>query len=164
MRGLFESYTVEISIGFIALALVLSRPDRAFLGIGYAVKMYLSFLPVILSVAFLAGLISELLSPELVKKIVGKESGFRGMLIGAIFGALMVGPAYVFYPLFKDLMDKGASVRVIATTIGAWAIRLQAIPLAGAMLGFKFITLFNFLIFIYALISGFIVGLLCERD
>lgn len=164
MRRFFESYFVEISIGFIALVLVLLRPDRAYLGISYAVKMYLSFFPVILSVAFLAGLISELLSPELVKKIVGRDSGFKGMLIGAIFGALMVGPAYVFYPLFKELMDKGASVGVIATTIGAWAIRLQAIPLAGAMLGFKFITLFNSLIFLYALISGLIVGLLCERD
>ncbi|MCS7233545.1 MAG: permease [Synergistetes bacterium] len=163
MKKLFEDYPVELSIALLTLSLVLLKPDRMISGLIYAVKTYIELFPMVLSVAFLAGLISELLTSDLVKKIVGKESGFKGMLIGATFGALMVGPAYVFYPLFRDLIDKGASLRVIAATIGAWAIRLQAVPLAVAILGFKFILFFNLLIFVYALVSGFVIGFFCEK-
>jgi len=159
MRKLLRAYVVEISIGCLATLLSLLRPGEALSGLSYAVNMYVSFFIAIISIAFLSGLISELLPPHIVKRLLGRESGIKGMLIGALFGALMVGPAYVFYPLFRDLMEMGASVRVIATTIGAWAIRLQAIPLAGALLGYRFIFLFNLLIFIYALVSGFVVRL-----
>ncbi|KUK14614.1 MAG: permease [Synergistetes bacterium] len=164
MSKLAKSYPMEIFVTCLALILIFANSDRAVLGISHAVNMYTNLFIVIVSIAFLSGLISEFLPPEVVKRIIGRESGFKGTLIGALFGALMIGPAYVFYPLFKDLVDKGASMRVIATTIGAWAVRLHAIPLAGAFLGYKFVLLFNLLIFIYSLFSGFVVGFFCERD
>jgi hypothetical protein len=54
-------------------------------------------------------------------------------------------------------ISKGARVSVIATTIGAWAIKVPWIPFAIALLGLKYVLLLNFLIFIYAIISGLIV-------
>jgi len=82
---------------------------------------------------------------------------FKGVLIGAIFGTLMVGPAYVFYPFFKELINKGARVNIIATSIGVWAIKLQWLPFAGVILGLRFIITLNIFIFIYAIISGYIL-------
>lgn len=133
------------------------NPQKVISGLNYAINMYVGLFLVILSVAFISGFISEALPPNTVARIIGKESGSRGVLIGAIFGTFMVGPSYIFFPLFKNLIDKGAGINVIATTIGAWAIKVQWIPFALSILGTKFVIIFNSLIFIYAILSGYVV-------
>ncbi len=70
----------------------------------------------------------------------------------------MIGPAYMFYSFFKELQGKGASAGVITATIGAWAIKVAWIPFAITVLGWKFVLLFNGLIFVFAIVSGFFVG------
>jgi len=55
------------------------------------------------------------------------------------------------------MISKGARVSVIATTIGAWAIKVPWIPFAITLFGLKYALLLNLLIFVYAIISGFIV-------
>jgi uncharacterized membrane protein YraQ (UPF0718 family) len=152
-----KEYTLEIIISLIAVTLLILNPQKAYLGIKNAFFTYLNLLLVMVSVAFLAGFISEVIPKEMIKKILGKESGIKGILIGAILGTLMVGPAYAFYPFFKEMISKGARVSVIATTIGAWAIKVPWIPFAIALLGLKYVLLLNFLVFIYAIISGLIV-------
>ncbi|WP_164930996.1 MULTISPECIES: hypothetical protein [Dictyoglomus] len=89
--------------------------------------------------------------------ILSKESGFKGMLIGAIWGTLMVGPAYAFFPFFREMINKGARVGVIATTIGAWAIKVPWIPFAITLLGIKYVLLLNLFVFVYAMLSGLFV-------
>lgn len=157
MKNIIKEYYFEIIILFIAIILMIFNYNKAYISIKMALNNFKSLLLVIISVAFLIGYISEIMSKETIKKYVGKESGFKGVIIGAIFGTLMVGPAYLFYPFFKELMNKEARVNVIATSIGAWAIKLQWLPFAIVILGAKFIITLNIFIFIYAIISGFIV-------
>lgn len=155
--SIFKEYILEIVILFVAVFLTILNPQRAELSLIKAFSTYINLLLVIISVAFLSGFISEVVSKETIKKFVGKESGFRGVLLGAIFGTLMVGPAYAFFPFFKEMINKGAKVRVIATTMGAWAIKLPWIPFAVAILGWKYVLLLNLFVFIYAILSGLVV-------
>jgi len=159
MRNIFKEYVVEFIICAIAIILMLFNPNKVMAGLIYAVKMYISLFLMIFSIAFLSGFISEVIPPNTIAKIIGRESGWKGILIGAVFGTFMIGPSYVFYPLFRDLIEKGAGINIIATTIGAWAIKVQWIPFAVAILGWKFVLVFNLLIFIYAIASGFVVDL-----
>ncbi len=159
MKKIFEEYMVEIIILVLAIILIFFNSTKLSLALKYALTMYFNLFLIILSVAFLSGFISEAIPPNLIAKILGKENGFKGILIGAIFGTFMIGPTYVFYALFKSLIDKGAGKNVIATTIGAWAIKVQWIPFAIAILGWKFVFIFNLLIFLYAIASGYVIGL-----
>lgn len=157
MKTILKDYLVEFIICAITIVLMLLNPGKVISGLIYAVNMYRSLFLVILSVAFISGFISETIPPNTIAKVIGSESGWKGVLIGAIFGTFMVGPSYIFYPLFRNLIDKGASIRVIATTIGAWAIKVQWIPFALSILGWRFVLIFNLLIFIYAIVSGIIL-------
>lgn len=163
MKTILEDYIIEFVICAVAIILMILNPHKVILGLTYAVNMYVSLFLVILSVAFISGFISETVPPNTIAKIIGKKSGWKGVLIGAIFGTFMVGPTYVFYPLFKNLIDKGAGINVIATTIGAWAIKVQWIPFAISILGWRFVVIFNSLIFIYAIVSGYVVEFFVKR-
>lgn len=55
------------------------------------------------------------------------------------------------------MINKRARVNVIVTTIGAWAIKVPWIPFTINLLGIKYVLLLNSLVFIYAILLGFIV-------
>ncbi|MCX8094707.1 MAG: hypothetical protein N3D74_00740 [Caldisericia bacterium] len=156
-RTVFNEFYLEIIFASIAIFLLLFNKEKASLGFIYAINTYKNLFLVIIGVALLSGTISELINENIVKKLIGKESGFKGVLIGAIFGTLMVGPAYIYYPFLRELLEKGAKINIIATTIGAWAIKLQWLPFAITLLGARYIITLNFFIFIFAIISGYLV-------
>ena len=163
VKYLFKEYTVETTICLTAIILMIFQPHRVGASFIYAIKMFISLFLIIFSVAFLSSFISEVVPPKTIIKIIGKESGIRGILSGAFLGTFMVGPAYAFYPFFRELLDKGASVNIIATIIGAWAIKVQFIPFAISLLGLKFVIVLNLLLFIYSIISGFVVGYFVKK-
>lgn len=162
IKTIFNEYYLEIIFLVVAIIFILLNRNKAILGFKYALTTYKNLLIVIVGVAFLSGIISEIIDENIVKKFIGKESGFKGTLIGATFGTLMVGPAYVYYPFLKELLNKGAKINVLATTIGAWAIKLQWLPFAITLLGAKFIITLNIFIFIFAIISGYLVEYFVE--
>jgi len=156
MKEIVKDYIVEIIIGIIACILMIININKVYSGLIFALKMYFNLFLVIISIAFINGIISVFVPKNTISKILGNESGIKGIFFGSIFGTLMIGPAYVFYPLFSELVLKGASLGVIATTIFAWGIKLQWVPFGGAILGWKFIIFLNLLIFFFAIISGLI--------
>jgi uncharacterized membrane protein YraQ (UPF0718 family) len=158
MKEILKDWAIEIVILMIAVLLALFNPSKVGSALLAATNTYVNLCIVIVSVALLSSFISVTIPKQIIGKIIGRQSGFKGTLIGAIFGTLMVGPAYMFYPFFKELRDKGAGANIIATTIGAWAIKAPWIPFAITVLGWKFTLLFNVLILVFAILSGFFVG------
>jgi len=76
MKNIFKEYYLEISILFIAIVLAILNHDKAYIAIKQTLNTFKSLILVIISVAFLIGYISEIVSKENIKKFVGKESGF----------------------------------------------------------------------------------------
>jgi uncharacterized membrane protein YraQ (UPF0718 family) len=157
IKSILKEYALEIIISLIAIILIIFNPNKAYFGIKQAIENFKNLILVIIAVALLTGFISEVVSKETIKKFIGKKSGFKGVLIGAIFGSLMVGPAYVFFPFFKEMINKGAKINVIVTSITSWAIKVPWIPFAVILLGLKFVIFYNLLILLFAIISGYIV-------
>ncbi|NMC58500.1 MAG: hypothetical protein GYA51_03805 [Candidatus Methanofastidiosa archaeon] len=158
MKTILKDWVIEITILVIAIVLAFLNPSKVGSALLSATKTFLNLFVVIIAVALLSLFISVTIPKQTIGKFIGKQSGFKGVLIGALFGTVMIGPAYMFYSFFKELRDKGAGANIIATTIGAWAIKVPWIPFAITILGWKFTFLFNGLIFVFAIISGLLVG------
>ncbi len=158
MKTILKDWAIEITILIIAIVLAIFNPSKVGSALFSATKTYLNLFIVMIAVSLLASFISVTIPKQTIGKIIGKQSGVKGILIAAVFGTLMVGPAYMFYPFFKELRDKGAGANIIATTIGAWAIKAPWIPFAITVLGWKFTLIFNGLIVVFAILSGFFVG------
>lgn len=158
MKQILKDWTIELVILAVAIVLAILNPSKVYSALTSASMSYLNLLLVIAAVALLSSFIATTISKQAIAKAIGKQSGVKGVIIGAVFGTLMIGPAYMFFPFFKELRDKGAGANIIATTIGTWAIKIAWIPFAITILGWKFTLLFNGLIFVFAILSGMFVG------
>ena len=158
MKQMLKDWTIELVILFTAVVLAVLNPSKVYAALISANVSYLNLSIIIVAVALLSSFIATTIPKQTIGKAIGKQSGVKGVLIGAIFGTLMVGPAYMFFPFFKELRDKGAGANIIATTVGTWAIKIAWIPFAISVLGWRFVVLFNALIFVFAVFSGMFVG------
>lgn len=159
VKSILKDYALEIAISLIAIVLVILNPGKAYTGFKQALENFRSLLLVMIGVSLLSGYVSVVVSKETIRRYVGKESGFKGVIAGALFGSLMVGPAYMFFSFFKEMVSKGAKPRVVAASITAWAVKLPWIPFMIALLGAKFAIVLNLLIFLFAIVCGYLVEL-----
>lgn len=90
-----------------------------------------------LLLAFLiAGLAQALVDAATVARWLGRGTGWRGLLLACLGGALVPGGPYVYYPLAASLLASGASVGVLVAFVAAknlWAF--SRLPLEFALLG-----------------------------
>lgn len=101
----------------------------------------------ILSVMVFVGLVNAWVKGDAIVRHLGKESGFRSLIIASLIGTLITGPLFAVYPLVKSLHDKGARTAVVAVILTSWGgIRLPLLPLEVSFLGMKFTVLRNLLV------------------
>jgi len=85
---------------------------------GFALTEMLSIIPPIF---ILLGLLDVWISRETMIKLMGKESGARGILLAFFFGSATVGPLYGAFPVAAVFMKKGVKFSNIMIFIGAWS-------------------------------------------
>lgn len=122
-------------------------------------QMLLQVFPLLLVAFLVAGLIQTLVSQEMIKKWLGKESGFKGLLLGAVAGALMPGGPYVFYPIAASFLMGGAEIGTVLAFVTAknlWT--LSRLPMEIALIG-SHITLVRYVItFAFPILVGLVAN------
>ncbi|MDT8306016.1 MAG: permease [Anaerolineae bacterium] len=100
-----------------------------------------------LLLAFLiAGLAQALVDEAAIARWLGRGTGWRGLFLASLGGALVPGGPYVYYPLAASLLASGASVGVLVAFVTAknlWAF--SRLPLEFALLG-RELTLIRFVL------------------
>jgi uncharacterized membrane protein YraQ (UPF0718 family) len=124
----------------------------------------LGVVPLLIAAFLIAGLAQTLISKELIRRWLGAESGWRGIFIACVAGALIPGGPYVYYPISAGLLKSGAGLGVLAAFITAknlWSV--TRLPLEFALLGPR-ITMMRFaLTFLMPPIMGFMFERLFGR-
>jgi uncharacterized membrane protein YraQ (UPF0718 family) len=83
----------------------------------------------LLSGIFLGSFVGTFLPRRLVSELLGRESGFIGIILGTLFGAVMPGGPYVLFPIVAALFSSGAAIPPLISMIFAWqCISLTRIP------------------------------------
>ena len=84
----------------------------------------------LLSGIFLGSLVGTFLPRDVIARVLGKETGFNGILLGTLFGAIMPGGPYVLFPVLSALYSSGAGIPPMVAMIFAWScIALTRIPM-----------------------------------
>lgn len=131
------------------------------IGLQSAWKMTLQVLPLLLFAFVVAGMIQVLIPRELLTKWVGAESGFRGIMIGALAGGLAPGGPYVSLPIVAGMLKSGASIGTMVAFLTGWSLwAFNRLPMEIGILGWQF-TLIRFTaVLIFPPIAGLIAQLL----
>jgi len=104
---------------------------------------------------------NRFLSPVLVTRFLGQSAGLRGVLFSSLAGILSMGPIYAWYPLFKNLKEKGASAFHVANFIGCRSIKPVLLPVMVAYFGWEFTLLFMAMSLVAALMTAGVVSVAC---
>ncbi|WP_462325949.1 hypothetical protein [Desulfoplanes sp.] len=140
---------------------LLVAPDRIIVSATMCVSISRQLLvPISLALVVMV-VFNRYLSPALVTRFLGRSAGLKGLVFSSLAGVLSMGPIYAWYPLFKNLRDKGASVFHVANFIGCRAIKPVLLPVLVAYFGWDFTLVFMGMSLAGSLAVAGVVSMVC---
>jgi uncharacterized membrane protein YraQ (UPF0718 family) len=79
-------------------------------------------LPRVLAGCLLGAFIAEILPHEKISRSLGPNSGLKGLLIGAAFGAILPGGPFTAYPVASALLAVGADFGATIALVVSWTL------------------------------------------
>jgi uncharacterized membrane protein YraQ (UPF0718 family) len=140
MKSRRPDWTTLFIAGVMLLVAVLAYRQGGFslvlrgLRIGGQTLLNVSLL--LLAAFLVAGLTQVLVPREIIERWLGVGSGWRGILLACLAGALIPGGPYVYYPIAGGLLQSGASLGVLVAFVTAknlWSV--SRLPYEFALLG-----------------------------
>ncbi len=152
-RVLFFPFAVLIVYGI----LFLIAPERASTALGSTSVILRSLIvPLCLAFAIMA-LVNLFLSAGKVARLLGKGSGVQGVALSTAGGIISTGPIYAWYPLLKDLKEKGASYSSVAIFLNNRAVKPFLLPLMVFYFGWIFTVALTVLTILFAIATGYVI-------
>ncbi len=122
-------------------------------------KAFENILPELLAIFIIVGIALALLSPELIGKIIGGQSGWMGVALSAFFGAITLIPGFIAFPMASVLLQNGGGyVQIAAFVSSLMMVGIVTIPVEIQYFGKKLSIWRNILAIIFSFIVAFIMG------
>ena len=139
------------------------KPDKISIALKSTGSIF-SQMIVPLSLVFVLMLALNLfLKPAQIVKFLGKEAGIKGVILSAAAGIISTGPVYAWYPLLKDLREKGAGNSFMAIFLGNRAIKLPLLPIMISYFGWVYVIILTVFTILASIFAGYAVGVLAKE-
>ena len=156
--------TVIIINAFALLGIVFSfyrNKQKSIKALKIALKGTLNMAPAIGIIIILVGLLMGFFKPELISKLLGNQSGFIGIALASVAGAILMIPSLIAFPLTASLVKSGASISIAAAFITTLTmIGFVTLPIEIKEMGKRLTLLRNGISFIIAVGIALIMGAL----
>ena len=152
-----------VSLYFSATALLLAsfivNKKNTRMSLKKSWKALNNILPQFLSIILIIGITLAILSPQDISSLIGRQSGWFGMMMAAILGSVTLIPGFVAFPLTAALYETGAGLMQIAVFISAMmAVGVVTLPVEIKYFGRKVSIIRNVLAFIYCFFVAILMG------
>lgn len=126
-------------------------------------KSFENILPQLLSVLLLIGFVLSILTPDQISALIGKESGWGGVLAASILGSITLIPGFIAFPLAAALLKSGAGYMQIAAFVSTlMMVGIVTLPMEIKFFGKKAAYLRNGLAFAFSLIVALVMGVVLK--
>jgi uncharacterized membrane protein YraQ (UPF0718 family) len=140
MKILDGNFWIVLGILVALSAVAIGRGGTPLLGeaLGAGARLLLRFGVVIVLSFLVAGLAETLMPREWVSAALGKDSGWKGLMLASAAGILTPSGPFVSIPLAAGMLRSGAAPPAVVAFLAAWSVlaihRLVAweIPILGA--------------------------------
>jgi uncharacterized membrane protein YraQ (UPF0718 family) len=102
------------------------------------------------------------LKPAQIVKFFGSQAGMKGVILSAGAGIISTGPIYAWYPLLKDLREKGADNTFVAIFLGNRAVKPFLLPIMISYFGWIYVLILTVLTVLGSVAVGYTVGALVK--
>ena len=118
-----------------------------------------NILPQILTIFLIIGFALAIFPPETIRKLLGAESGFLGVLAAALIGSITLMPGFVAFPLAAALLKSGAGYMQLAAFVSTlMMVGIVTIPIERKTFGLKATIARNAAAFVFSLIVAVVMG------
>lgn len=152
--------------GVTALLLLLSflrDRDKTKKALRKAWKALENILPQFLVVILLVSLLLSLLDHDTILRIIGAESGWLGVVLAAIVGAITLIPGFVAFPTAALLLNGGAGYMQIGAFISTlMMVGIVTLPVEFKYFGKRLAIYRNTLAFLFSFLVAFVIGQVME--
>ncbi|HOO27009.1 MAG TPA: permease [Lachnospiraceae bacterium] len=119
---------------------------------------FVNILPILIPLFLIVGVALSVLTPQIIRQVLGEESGIFGVFTGMIVGSAAFMPPFVTYPLGAELLKSGAGYPQVAAFITtAMAVGLVYWAAETKYFGTKAVALRNGLAFVASGTVAFVV-------
>lgn len=126
------------------------------MGLKKSWKSFENILPLFLSIILIIGIGLAFLSPPVISKMVGEQSGWLGIMAAAFVGSVTLIPGWITFPLAASLLKSGAGFIPITVFIStSMMVGVVTLPVEIKYFGRKVANFRNAL----ALVFSFVVAL-----
>jgi len=108
-------------------------------------------------------LMNLFLRPGKITEFLGEKAGIKGLLLSAAAGIISIGPIYAWYPLLKDLREKGASNSLMAVFLCNRSVKPFLLPVMVSYFGWTYVLFLTFFTVLAAIAVGTSVGVLTKE-
>lgn len=122
-------------------------------------KSFENILPQLLGVLVLVGIMLAVLNAEVISRMIGKESGWYGVILATVIGAITLIPGFVAFPTAAMLLNGGAGYMQIGAFVSAlMMVGVVTAPVEIKYFGKKLTLARNILAFIFSFLVAFVIG------
>ena len=148
-----------LSVLVIYAVLFFIWPDKILLALNSSGKVLLSMLIPLILIFVIMLLINLFVKPAKVAKFLGKDSGIKGTALSAAAGIISTGPIYAWYPLLKDLKEKGAENYSISVFLYNRAVKPFLLPVMVDYFGWLYVIILIILTFLASIFIGYSISI-----
>jgi len=122
-------------------------------------KAFDNILPEFLVVILFVGVMLAVLDQQTISKLIGKNSGWVGVILAATVGSITLIPGFVAFPTAALLLQAGAGYMQIGAFISTlMMVGVVTIPVEIKYFGKKMTLLRNLMAFIFSFFVAYVIG------
>ncbi len=87
-----------------------------------ALLLLIAIIPIVVMAVLMGAYVQSLVPASLARRWVGEDSGFRGLVLATIAGAITPGGPFAAFPLVVGMYHAGASLPVCITYLTSWGV------------------------------------------
>jgi len=166
MKVLIKRHWFLSTVVAINIVMMFFWPQIELATLRFAGKNFLSFFFMLTPVFVCVGLMDVWIERDTMIKIMGAESGFKGVTVALLLGMVTAVPLYALLPVAGVLLKKGSRISSVLLFICASAsIRIPLLLFEISSLGWQFAFLrFGLNVLVVFVIAFIIEKLLSEMD
>ena len=126
-------------------------------------KSFENILPQILTIFLVIGFALAIFPPETIRKLLGSESGFLGILAAALIGSVTLMPGFVAFPLAAALLKSGAGYMQIAAFVSTlMMVGIITLPMEVKTFGRRAAIVRNVSALGFSLVAAVVIGVVLK--
>jgi len=126
-------------------------------------KAFENILPQFLAILVIIGLAFAVLTPEMITKLLGANSGLWGVLAASVVGSITLIPGFVAFPLAAALLKNGAGYMQIAAFVSTlMMVGVVTVPLEMKTFGKRATLVRNISAYVFSLVAALVIGVVLQ--